>query len=171
VGDLGQNREQVVRMFKAGIAAAQIADALGVPQVSVVAVLCREGLWNAEQVTKYGPAIIEGVLAAYRAFEPLGETCQKMGLSKDDYWIILNNSAEPQRERKGKVEKKLARERRNAEMLVMYKNGASRNEIAEACGVWGTTVRYILINAGVYKGFGDRVLKKYEDVVETREVD
>jgi len=167
----GNTRADILRMFERGVDAANIADALGIPQVSVVAILCREGLWNAEQIAKYGPAVIEGTLAGYRAFEPQKETCERMGLKPEDYWIILNNSAEPQRGRKKGPEKALAKERRNAEVIALYLAGESRNDIAEACGIWGTTVRYILIDAGVYKGFGRRDLPQYADVVETREAD
>lgn len=155
MSDLSQHADQILRMYKRGISSAAISDATGVPKVSVVAVLCRAGLWTTSELEKAGPAVREAVLADYRAFVPLALTMKNTGVTKEEYWVILNASGEPVR-KSGGAEYKLARERRNQEIETMYLGGSSRREIADMCGVCESTVYVILKRRGVYVGFGRR---------------
>lgn len=125
-------------MFEAGMAVEAIADATGVPHVSVIAVLAREGLWK-DEVDDTGPAVRERVLRAYRGFEPIRPVLRELGITKEDFHCILLEEGEPLRKRTA-LTRRMALQRRRDEICSLYLAGEPIKTIVELCGINKRTI-------------------------------
>jgi len=130
-------REEIVRMFKAGVDVSNIADATGVPQPAVIAVLVRENLWQvtegSSESNRVRATVRQGVVTAYRNYASVRETCDRLGISTREFWVIVTTEGEPKRSRKPFV-RRLSRIRRDEEIIEMYKAGELIETICEVCG-------------------------------------
>jgi len=130
-------KEDILRMFRAGISAAAISDATGVPRVAVVAILAREGLWKAGedvQLDEFGPQVREAVLQAYRGFGKVADVCERYGLDQSDYWAIILEEGEPTRKR-APVTRRLATQLKYDEVCRLYQAGEKGRLIVDVCGL------------------------------------
>lgn len=131
-------REDILRMFRAGVNAATIADQLELPMASVIAILLREGvsesqLVGEEPASRYGASVRKLVVSAYKNWTSPRETCKDLGMSLADYYLVL--AEEGVAVRRWKAKKDLATLRLEAEVIAMYKAGAPLREIRKATGL------------------------------------
>lgn len=145
-------RDTIIRMFKAGVEVECIADATGVPQAGVIAVLARESLWKSgsEEYRKdlVGPAVKQGVITAYRDYAPVRAVCKRFGITSRQFWQIVSEEGEPTRPRR-RLLRALSKSRRNVDVVEMYQAGELIEEIIDTCGVSRPLIYRILEEMGV----------------------
>lgn len=152
----GTAREDIVRMFDAGIEPENIADALKLPAATVVAVLLRAGrelagkdeiLGGGEgRADGPGPEVRAAVIDLYQKWVPVHKIAKKFGMTRWDVYAILNEEGVPIYA--PKTRKQLARERFEAEVLALYETGWTIEEILERVGMprWSHSIIYEILH-------------------------
>jgi len=115
----------IVRMHKAGIPPETIADELGVPNASVLAVLLRAGVDEkalfGEGAREMGPEGRRGIVALYVGRQPVGTIARRYGVKPLVIYEILSEEGVPVQRYRAK--EALARLRRDADVVQLYLDG------------------------------------------------
>jgi len=118
-------KADIVRMHEAGIPPETIADELGVPNASVLAVLLRAGVDETklfgEGTREMGPEVRRGIVALYVGRQPVGTIAQRYGVKPLVIYEILSEEGVPVQRYRAK--EALARLRRDADVVQLYLDG------------------------------------------------
>lgn len=143
-------QDDVLRMHENEVSPEQIADAMGIPVVSVVTILLRAGRelppgseherrWGRREI---GPEVRKVVIDEYLNWKTPKLTCKRLGIRKDQYWAIVNEEGVPAR--KWRATQDLAMLRRDAEAVDLYLQGMPVMELCAACGMGPGSLCHIL---------------------------
>ena len=170
--------EDVIRMFRGGVAIAEIGSALELPTATVTALLLRGGVEDSglESVGEGGrigelgtirTGVVSNeirrlVIADWMKWLPMGAICKKYELVRNMVWQILLEGGVPVR--KHTVMKELIRLRRDAEIVDLYQAGMKVMDIAAAIGMGHGTVNGVLRKYNVpRRGVKDGPVRRSKD--------
>lgn len=142
-------RADVCRMFDADVSVEKIADALGLPKMTVVAVLVRAQRLDTKSDWA-GPEVRAAVVEAYQNYVPMQQIRDRYGLGLQDVYRILNEEGVPRRPvGKKAMEKQLAILRFEAEVVDEYMAGTPIFDIWDMTGCGYDRQRMICHKYGV----------------------
>jgi len=139
-------KADIVRMHEAGIPPETIADELGVPNASVLAVLLRAGVDEkalfGEGTREMGPEARRGIVALYVGRQPVGTIAKRYGVKPLVIYEILSEEGVPVQRYRAK--EALARLRRDADVVQLYLDGMLVWKIVIQTGMCQDTIHRTL---------------------------